>query len=758
MTRRQSLRRVVFALGVSTAMVVLIALLVPRAYLVNDDPGFALYLRAGAHTPWMSPVLNWALVLAYRMSADVPWYGLYLYAVIIATGAVLVHTCFELIEQRPGFGHIATKLGALMLCTSHIILAIGVTWTTVSISALGTAMAAFVAHLLTCQTAGTPASPLRAAIYGLVFVAGFALRDSGIAAMGAALLPLLAWTGIRFLRRRHLPRPAAVLAFLAPVVLVVAIQGRLSQSHPREDVEFNALRGKISGAAAFENLDIRAPEVLARAGWTIAEYRDFSNWLLADDTEFTLDKVRRLADTGGVPAPIGVAKSLDVLREIAGESAASVWLFLTVVVGGLLLVWLGLVGRRSGVLVSLVYLALLTAVPVAMAAISRFPQRLSLSFYTVAALGMFVFLAAEIASRPPQPDSPRRGRIALIMISLLMLVWARNLAAWTKRDAWPYNATLREFADRVAARKGIVMVAIGITEMDPLLADPRGYDALPGGWGTFTAPWFDYIERFGIKTGAELLRKMVDNPNAYLVATPNGHATFEEWIRRRLGIPTIRLSLVDSAERMPSPVRSELYRLVTTPLVAGSDEWKLLARNEALANAELPGPPDVTALAFRSIGFPAPYAQHVSPFRHPATGIIVDPADGGIRCIASGVPGARCGVDSEYAGIHVTVNGLSAARFEVTLIDPQNIEGFYVHAQTETDRAMRWRWQLDPSSRRFGEPERFTLVPGYPAHQLELESGTARARDIRALHVFIAVRPGTHAGFQLRHLEVSEPK
>ncbi len=204
---RVQLRRVVIALAVSTAMVVLIAALLPRAYLVNDDPGFVLYLRLGMFTPWMSSVLNWVLVALYRLR-DLPWYGLFLYALIVATGAVLIHSCLELIDQRPGFGRVATLLGAMVLAASHAILAIGVTWTTVSISAMGTALVAFVAHLETCRATGARVSIVRAVIYGLLFVAGFALREAAIAAVAAAVLPLLVWVGLRFLRRRHLPRPA----------------------------------------------------------------------------------------------------------------------------------------------------------------------------------------------------------------------------------------------------------------------------------------------------------------------------------------------------------------------------------------------------------------------------------------------------------------------------------------------------------------------------------------------------------------------
>ncbi len=131
---------------------------------------------------------------------------------------------------------------------------------------------------------------------------------------------------------------------------------------------------------------------------------------MADDTEFSTEKVKRLADTGGVPSSLGLAEGYDVLRGIASESAASVWLFLTAIVGGLALAWLGGIDRRRGVVLSLGYLVFLMVVPVVIAAMSRFPQRVSLSFYTVAAFGMFVIIAGEIASRPP---ARAFGQIAL---------------------------------------------------------------------------------------------------------------------------------------------------------------------------------------------------------------------------------------------------------------------------------------------------------------------------------------------------------
>src|SRR5215813_1166191 len=112
---RVKVRRVVFAVCVSAAMVLTLAAVVRRSLLANDDIALTEFLRKNVFTPWISPILAQALGRAYQAAPEVPWYGLYLYAVIIATGAVLIHTCSELVDLRPGVGRVATSVGAIMI-------------------------------------------------------------------------------------------------------------------------------------------------------------------------------------------------------------------------------------------------------------------------------------------------------------------------------------------------------------------------------------------------------------------------------------------------------------------------------------------------------------------------------------------------------------------------------------------------------------------------------------------------------------------
>ncbi|MEO7733729.1 MAG: hypothetical protein ABIY55_22385, partial [Kofleriaceae bacterium] len=633
---RGKLGRAVIALGVSTAIVVMIAWLLPRSYLMNDDLWLTQCLRRGVYTPWISPILVRVLIAAYRLSPGVPWYGLYQYALVAVSGAVVIHTCMELVDPRPGPGRVATLLGASALIASEVIIAAGLTWTVVSIIALGVSMAALVAHLHACQATNRKASVLRALGYGLLATCGYALRSWGTGAMGLALLPLLGWLALDLWRGRHLPRPAALIAAIAPLAIVIAFQNRMPPLPGAELDAFNLARGQISDQNAFVGLDTRAPELVERAGWTMEEYRDFINWNFYDDQQFTIAKLRRLIDTGGVPSQITATSAVSVLRRVLDESAAAIWLFLAGVLGAVLLALLRVIEPRRGLMFGLGYLACALAVPLWMASHYRFPQRVSLPFYLVASFGMFVILAREIAARPAEPELPparaRHASFALLVTALVLFLWARNVIAWTDRPSLNYTPETRAFIARTNARGGFVFPQLSfITDYDPLVVDPHGYAGLFGGWATFGGMWYDYLARFGLHHFGEVLPWMVDNPDAYVMAPLSLRTYFDGWWRRGLDNPAARLAAVDVTDT-PWWGRIALFRVVTQPMARGTREWQLLERAAWDQEPWRPGPPSVADLAFRPVPFTAPYARYASELRAPAAGITIEPIDGGLRC------------------------------------------------------------------------------------------------------------------------------
>ena len=787
-TSRGQLRRIALALGASTAIVVLVAALLPRGFLINDDPWLTLFLRRGVFTPWISPVLVRVLIAAYHHSPAVPWYGLYQYTLVALSGAVILHTCLELIDPRPGLGRITTLLGASALVASEVLIASGLTWTVVSILSLGASFAALVAHLHLCQTTGRRASLPRALGYGVLATCGYVLRPSGLGAMVAALLPLFGWLAFQLWRGRHLPRVAALVAAIAPLAIVIAIQDRLPPLPGAELDPVNDARGEIHGQAAFTRLDRRAPALLERAGWTTEEYRDFTSWDFIDDQQFTLAKMQRLIDTGGVPNRITAASAAHELATFLEDSPAAVWLFLAGVLGTVMLAGLRVLDTRRGLVFGVGYLVCEIAVPLWVASQRRFPQRVSLAFFVVAALGIFVILAREIAARPAQPEPlPGRARhasVALAVIAVMLFLWARNVIAWTDRPAQGYPPAARGFIAGVDARRGFVLPEANVIDFDPLAADPHGYTALPVGWGTFTGLWYAYLARFGLHHGGEVLPWMINNPDAYLLAPLKSRITYEPWIRRLVGDPAVNLTVVEVTDAF-RPGSIALFRLVTQPPVRGTLDWALREHTALDEESRLPRPPRVADLAFRPVTFAAPYARYASDLRRAAAGVALEPIDDGLRCVSAPgpaacattaerrLPAARetdnpAGIyaeihdplpareDGDHAGIRVEVHGLRAARFELALIDAKNILSVHVHAESASRRSLRWRWDLGPDRQQLGFRGAFTVVPGYGARLLERLGGSASPEDIVALHLYVTVKPGTRAGFEVRHFEVAE--
>ena len=97
------------------------------------------------------------------------------------------------------------------------------------------------------------------------------------------------------------------------------------------------------------------------------------------------------------------------------------------------------------------------------------------------------------------------------------------------------------------------------------------------------------------------------------------------------------------------------------------------------------------------------------------------------------------------------------ASYQLALLGAENIISFHVLAESASHRTLRWRWDLGPESQQFGFRGAFTVVPGHGAQRLQWFGGSVAPSDIVALHLYVTVKPGTRAGFEVRHLEVAEP-
>lgn len=127
----------------------------------------------------------------------------------------------------------------------------------------------------------------------------------------------------------------------------------------------------------------------------------------------------------------------------------------------------------------------------------------------------------------------------------------------------------------------------------------------------------------------------------------------------------------------------------------------------------------------------------------------------GLRCDIVGDPNSQA---HQYGGFQLPVDGLSGLRFELGLIDPQNIVGVWVDGlNADGARVLRWEWVLSAGCPRYDISRAHTLWPGQGDGCFEAGL-TGDGTAVRAVHVFARIKPGTEAGLLLLAAGVAEPQ
>jgi hypothetical protein len=100
------------------------------------------------------------------------------------------------------------------------------------------------------------------------------------------------------------------------------------------------------------------------------------------------------------------------------------------------------------------------------------------------------------------------------------------------------------------------------------------------------------------------------------------------------------------------------------------------------------------------------------------------------------------------------VPALYALRLDVELIEPGNVEAFFVDASAGEGRRLRWACALPPSQRKLAFREPLVFVPGQDSGYFRAR-GVADPDTIHTIDLFIRIVPGKNAGFILRRAAVA---
>ncbi|HET7503407.1 MAG TPA: hypothetical protein VFK02_20440 [Kofleriaceae bacterium] len=549
------------ALGIAAVALVALIALLRGTYLAADDDILIAFFRDDAAAPFVAPVLSQAMGAAYAGAPSVPWFGLWLYVDHALALAVFAGVLLELPLDAPRALRRAGALGAAVLLAGVAALALRVTYASAGITACCAGLVALCAE----WTRADRGRPARALWAGAALAAGVATRFEALAGAGAAIAPLVAAAGWDLLRARRLPRPGAIAAGLGPALIVVALGPAMPQrADPAAQryLELNHARHVLHFQGAYVDLDRRAPEVLAAAGWTTDRFWQFTNRFYFTDDWFTLDRLRRLHDTGGVPQPVFTTLPSRVrdAERAAGYGGA---LLAAVAAAVLALAMLGRIARDAAALAAL-HLVWLLAVALALQRWMHFPDRIAVPMAVGAACAAIAAARRGLVASAWQPPAAWRlgwPALALGAAVALILVAARRVEDFrTVRTDLPDCGALEA---RIAARRPTLVVSYlePSCARDPLTAAPRPYPSVTLTWPIFSPPFYRGLARLGVTDARKLVPALATHPDAYVLLRRRYLAS----VTRGLSTPAAGVALTEIDTTGPGAMDLVLAHVALTP-------------------------------------------------------------------------------------------------------------------------------------------------------------------------------------------------
>ncbi len=568
MTTTKTYKRVRVALIVcSVATMAMTSYLWPRQFAINDDVSITAFLRGGMPIPFISPFFSQIMATAYNFVPHFPWYGVCLYlGLLVACFGFLLATyhafcCNKTFAYNVGFGCwylavigcilIATSVhqelylslvgGALLLCiavcrhrgrpfVAHgsavlfgalvatciaVTCLLSVTYTVASILCVGMAWILFAA-----ATDTTKKDILLLA--GILLAIGYCFRPEGIVAGTVSIAPILLWRSIS----ARAPTFRQVLFFTIPLLAIVTSQQFFPHTKATEDdpfAEYTTTRGAIHVHASYEELDKMAPGVLESAGWSTQEYQQFDDWLFLDERVFTLDKLRRLASTGGAP-------KLDNIKTLF-INWTSLYQVPLLCIGliALQILWLLPLAQSKRTQLALASALCSTAawiviVPSYLLAFHRMPVRICWPMLLCVANSLLVILAKSRFRGTVKVKSTAItiGFVTISFFGLLFFLSGQSIQMQAKMNNGQtiQQKEMQKHGIRLRKDGNFVLLYQRNTyeNRDPLVESPRHYDVATG-WETFSPMFYQRIKsKLDVEWGYQILSAMVDNPHAYLLS------------------------------------------------------------------------------------------------------------------------------------------------------------------------------------------------------------------------------------------------
>lgn len=521
-------RRVWGAMAWAAGFIGLLLVFVTPNFKATDNTGILATILGGAEAPFASPIFVKLMSILYLdVAGGVPWFGLSHYLALFWAMALFVHAFASVERARPAFWFVLVVFS--LLCVTFTI---RVGYNASSILLSGVSVLAFALYgrenKLTRATVAVCAC-------GLVF--GFLFRPRGM--QGAMLLvaPALLALGAFSRSRYSLP---IVLGFLLPIGVVGGVHFAWKSFFVSEEFqafrEWNRLRGQFH-AYPIARANVNNVELLEANDWKSYHYVLLKDWIYPDEDVWNLEKLENIFKYT-VPLPdehIDYERIEGSVEELIEDFERYFWLLPVMAFGILLAPSRRVALWSTGYVLFLIVLALYLKVAL------RFPSRIADPMFTLGFASFASIVASDGFRRMAQP----LARVGMAGVAaLLTLGPVIEFVAFNYRDAVHRGKRAAQFEDwnrdfnkwfdgDIVFMQPAIMLG---QDQNPLRVYDTTFDSVPLGWRTFSPQFYDFLRRYGLQRGAELLPFAIDNHRFFFVFGRNYVGPLYEFIRTQYGV------------------------------------------------------------------------------------------------------------------------------------------------------------------------------------------------------------------------------
>ncbi len=511
-------KKISYSLLYSSALVVLYMFLLvsifPNTYWANDNIGILHDIKMGCKVHFMSFLLGELFLFCYHgISDNIPWYALFLYCVLGASLAILLHSLHRVCSYKYAT---FTFIFVVFILSALFVLRIG--YNGVSILSGTTSLFAYFVYL---RSSSKPHWGI-VLMLGVMFSVSYLVRKSGFSAVLVFAAPIMVFELLKKLRKNT----KLVLLFLLPSLLIITTNSVLEKTTlPQEEIAFkkwNHLRGRLHGYP-IQKSNKENSKILVANNWSDNDYEVFSNWTFIDENKYnqnTIDNIFRYSTPTTTMQILSFERVHGAVKDAVKAGRIGRYLFpIFVLLPMTMLIAFFYVGHRQTIL-PLLYVFYILMIEIYMLLFFRFPVRIAYPLVLCCLLWTF-FLCFCGSSRKP-PKQPRYRFLPALSIALLFIsgIFFATLVLEEIQQVGQEQKKYHAFMEQIENYNPDFYLGLGFRKQyqNPLQAKINNErNNIPLGWTVFSPRFYKVLSGLGLEHGYDVFPKMIDNEKALLI-------------------------------------------------------------------------------------------------------------------------------------------------------------------------------------------------------------------------------------------------